>query len=169
MRIAHGVTWTPDRLATEYPTSVWSSLIIRTKSPTPSSILVIDRHVAFATYTSRDKQTRFSTPNNWIYVSSTEMCRIQIQTKTSHLLITHINQGTNHIVSQSIPWWVHWQLQVHKLWILNSRPIEAQLNDHKPKTNSKMVISNKRTAKTKNWQEGGNWQMKRERKTQYLS
>jgi hypothetical protein len=37
------------------------------------------------------------------------------------------------LVSQSPPWWVHWQLQVHKVWISNSRLIEAQLNDHKPK------------------------------------
>jgi hypothetical protein len=29
------------------------------------------------------------------------MRRIQIQTRTSQLLITHINQGINHLVSQS--------------------------------------------------------------------
>jgi hypothetical protein len=33
-------------------------------------------------------------------VSSTEMHRIQIQTKASQLLITQINQDTNHLVSQ---------------------------------------------------------------------
>jgi hypothetical protein len=48
--------------------------------------------------------------HHWIYVSSTEMRWIQIQTRTSQLLITHINQSTNHLVSQSLPWWVHWQL-----------------------------------------------------------
>jgi hypothetical protein len=101
MRIAHGVTQPLDHLATEYLTCVWSSLILCTKSPTPASILVIARHVTFTTYTSRDKQTRFSTPNNSMWVSSTEMCRIQIQTRTSQLLITHINQGANHLVSQS--------------------------------------------------------------------
>jgi hypothetical protein len=108
--------------------------------PTPVSILIVAYHVAFTTYASRGKQMCFSTPNNWIWVSSTEIHRIQIQTRTSQLLVTHINQGINHLVSQSHPWWVHWQLQVHKVWILNSRPIEAQLNDQKPKTSLKMII-----------------------------
>jgi hypothetical protein len=31
------------------------------------------------------------------------MCQIQIQNKASQLLITHINQGTNHLVSPSPP------------------------------------------------------------------
>jgi hypothetical protein len=31
------------------------------------------------------------------------MHRIQIQTRISQLLITHINQGTNHLVYQSPP------------------------------------------------------------------
>jgi hypothetical protein len=115
MRITYGVTRPPDRLATKYPTCAWSSPILRTKSPTPFSILIIAYLVAFATYTSRDKQTRFSTINNSIWVSTTEMRWIQIQTRTSQLLITYINQGTNHLVSQSPPWWVHWQLQVHKV------------------------------------------------------
>jgi hypothetical protein len=80
----------------------------------------------------------FSTPNNW--VSSTKMHRIQIQTRISQLIITHINQGIDCLVSQSPPWGVHWQLQVHKVRILNLRPIEAQLNDQTPMTNSKIVI-----------------------------
>jgi hypothetical protein len=140
MWIAHDITWPPDHPATKYLTCVWSSPILRTKSPTPVSILIAACHVASTTYTSQDKQTCFCTLNDSIWVSSTEMCQIQIQTRTSQLLITHINQGTNHLVSQSPPWWVHWQLQVHKVWISNPRQIEAQLNDHKPKTSSKMVI-----------------------------
>jgi hypothetical protein len=84
-----------------HPTSR-SSQILRTKSPTSSSLLVVARHVAFATYTSWDKQTRFSTPNNSIWVSSTKKRRIQIQTRTSQLLITHINQDTYHLVSHNI-------------------------------------------------------------------
>jgi hypothetical protein len=99
-------------------------LIVYTKSPIPASILVATCHVAFTTYTSQDKQTRFSIPNILIWVSSTEMRKIQIQSRTSQLLITHIDQGTNHLVSQSPPWWVHWQLQLRKVWISNSRPIE---------------------------------------------
>jgi hypothetical protein len=41
-------------------------------------ILVVVRHVAFTTYTSCDKQTRFSTLNNSIWVSATKMRRIKI-------------------------------------------------------------------------------------------
>jgi hypothetical protein len=41
-------------------------LILRTMSPTPASILVASRHVAFTTYTSLDKQMCFSKPNNSI-------------------------------------------------------------------------------------------------------
>jgi hypothetical protein len=66
----------------------------------PTSILVVAHHVTFTTYTSRDKQTHFSKPNNSIWVSSTKIRGIQIQTRTSQLLIRHINQGTNHLVSQ---------------------------------------------------------------------
>jgi hypothetical protein len=76
MQIAHGVTRSPDHLATEYPTYAWSSLILHIKSPTPASILITARHVAFDTYTLQDKQTRFSTPNNSIWVSRTEMHQI---------------------------------------------------------------------------------------------
>jgi hypothetical protein len=36
-------------------------LVLCTKSPTPISILIATRHAAPVTYTSRDKQTRFST------------------------------------------------------------------------------------------------------------
>jgi hypothetical protein len=67
MQITHYVNRPPDRLATEYPTCVWSSLILRTKSPIHASILIAVYYVTFATYTSRDKQTRFSTSNNSIW------------------------------------------------------------------------------------------------------
>jgi hypothetical protein len=56
MRIAHDITWPPGRPITKYLTCAWSSLILYTKSPTPASILLIVRQVAFATYTSRDKK-----------------------------------------------------------------------------------------------------------------
>jgi hypothetical protein len=69
MWITHGIIRPPDRSATEYLTCAWLYPIIRTKSPTLASILVVVCHVAFATYTSRDKQTCFSTLNNSIWVS----------------------------------------------------------------------------------------------------
>jgi hypothetical protein len=105
--IAQGITRTPDRPTIEYPTCARSSSILRIKSPTPALILDATHHVAFTAYISRDKQTYFSTPNNSIWVSSTEMrqIRIQIQTRTSQLLITQINQGTNHLVSH-INWYI---------------------------------------------------------------
>jgi hypothetical protein len=69
MWITHGIIRPPDRSATEYLTCAWLYTIIRTKSPTLASILVVVYHVAFATYTSWDKQTCFSTLNNSIWVS----------------------------------------------------------------------------------------------------
>jgi hypothetical protein len=78
-------------------------LILYTKSPTPTSILITAHHVAFATYISRDKQTHFFTPNNSIWVNSTEMHQIQIQTRKSQLLISQRNQDRKHLVSQSPP------------------------------------------------------------------
>jgi hypothetical protein len=80
IQIAHGITRPPDHTITEYPTYAWSSPMLRTKSPTPTSIFVVACHVVFVTYTSWDKQTYFCTPNNLIWVSSTEKHRIQIQT-----------------------------------------------------------------------------------------
>jgi hypothetical protein len=73
MQITHGVTRPPDHPATEYPTCASSSLILYTKSSTPASILIVAHHVAFATNTLQDKQTRFSTSNNSIWVSSAKM------------------------------------------------------------------------------------------------
>jgi hypothetical protein len=90
-------------------------------------------HIKTSKHVSPHQITQFG-------VSSTKMYQMQIQTKPSQLLITQIKQDTNHLVSQSSPWWVHWQLKMHKVWISNQRPIEAQLNDKKPYTSSKMVI-----------------------------
>jgi hypothetical protein len=42
------------------------------------------------------------------------------------------NQVTDHLVSQSPHWWVHWQ-QKYKVWSLNPRLHEAQLEDPKAK------------------------------------
>jgi hypothetical protein len=49
------------------------------------------------------------------------------------------NQGTDHLVSQSPPWWVHWQ-QKHKVGSSNPKPHEAQLEDPKSQEKLKKVI-----------------------------
>jgi hypothetical protein len=56
------------------------------------------------------------------------------------------NQGTNHLVSQSPPWWVHWQ-QKHKVWSLNPRPHEAQLKIKKTWKSSRRLSRRRKTAK----------------------
>jgi hypothetical protein len=122
MRITHSITRPPDHPATEYLTCPWSSPLLCTKSPTPASIIVIPHHVAFATYTLEDRQMCFSTPNNWICVSSTGMHRIQIQTRTSQLLITHINQGTNHLVSHK---WTYYAMNKGIRWTEAKRIIQG--------------------------------------------
>jgi hypothetical protein len=50
---------------------------------------------------------------------------------------------------------------MHKVWILNSRSNEAQVNDLKPKASSKKAIYLGKTAKINNWQESGKRQMKK--------
>jgi hypothetical protein len=59
------------------------SLILCTMSPTPATILIAARYAAPATYTPRDKQTRFSTRNKDKGSRTAEMSRIRIQTSPS--------------------------------------------------------------------------------------
>jgi hypothetical protein len=49
------------------------------------------------------------------------------------------NQRIDHLVSQSPPWWIHWQ-QKHKVWSSNPRPHEAHVEDQKRKKKLKKVI-----------------------------
>jgi hypothetical protein len=60
--------------------------VISTRSPTPTTILVIARHVASATCTLRDKQTRFFKRTK-DKVKITEQSQIGIQTSPSQWLI----------------------------------------------------------------------------------
>jgi hypothetical protein len=56
----------PSDLSIARPSStrpVQPSPVLCTRSPTPDMILITICHAAFATYTARDKQTRFSKPN----------------------------------------------------------------------------------------------------------
>jgi hypothetical protein len=82
-------TASPDLLIVRPPSTrhVRPSPVLYTTSPTPATILIAACHTAPATYTSRDKQTRFSI---WYKDKSktTEMSCIRIQTSPSQLLIT---------------------------------------------------------------------------------
>jgi hypothetical protein len=80
----HSVIWPLDRLATEYLTCAWPSLVLCTKTPTPTTILVAAHHAAPVTYTSQDKQISTQTDRG----RTTKIS--QIQTKARQLLI--INQ-----------------------------------------------------------------------------
>jgi hypothetical protein len=92
---------------------VQPSPILCTRSHTPAMILVAARHAAPATCTPRDKQTRFSKRNKnkrktkWNYPKF-EFKPRQVNDSSQS------NQGTDHLVSQSPLWWVHWQ-QKHKV------------------------------------------------------
>jgi hypothetical protein len=79
VQAAHDIIRPPDCPATEYPTCAWPSPILRTKSPTPITILIAARYAAPATYPSRDKQTWFSTWNK-DEGKKFEMTQIRIQT-----------------------------------------------------------------------------------------
>jgi hypothetical protein len=57
------------------------------------------------------------------------------------------NKRIDHLVSQSPPWWVHWQ-QKHKVWSSNSRPYEAQLEDPKSQEKLKKVMQKVENSKS---------------------
>jgi hypothetical protein len=99
------------------------SLVLSTRSPTPAMALITARHAAPATYTPRDKQTRFSELNKGKRKTKQNYpgfefkpCQVNDSSQS--------NQGTDHLVSQSPPWWVNWQKR-HKLWSSNPRTHEA--------------------------------------------
>jgi hypothetical protein len=64
------------------------------------------------------------------------------------------NHGTDHLVSQSPPWWVHWQ-QKHKVWDLNPRPHEAQLEDQKPTKSSRRSSKRRKVVKASRGMKSG--------------
>jgi hypothetical protein len=121
------------------------SSILCSRSPTPAMILIAARHAAPATYTPWDKQTRFSEWNKdkrktkWNYPGFKFKPR-QVNDSSQS------NQGTDHLVSQSPPWWVHWQ-QKHKVWSSNPRPHEARLEDQKARKSSRRSSRRRKTAK----------------------
>jgi hypothetical protein len=98
VQTAHGATWLFERPTIEYPTCV-TIPILSIRSPTPATILVAARHVAPATCTPRDKQTRFSNRN-----------RDKLKTKQNNPGFkfkprqvndsSQSNQGTDHLDSQ---------------------------------------------------------------------
>jgi hypothetical protein len=116
-------------------TCAWPSPVICTRSPTSAKIIIAVRHVAHATCTPRDKQTWFSTRNK-NKGKTTEMSRIQIQTSACQWLITY---QTNELIT----WFLNLSLNesigntTHKVWILNPRPHEAQLEDQEVKESSR--------------------------------
>jgi hypothetical protein len=71
------------------------------------------------------------------------------------------NQGTDHLVSQSPTWWVHWQ-QNHKVWSSNPKPREAQIEDQKADKSSRRSSRRRNTAKANKrhevWQSQAKWQ-----------
>jgi hypothetical protein len=140
VQTAHDVTRHLDCPTTEYLTCAWSFPVLCTRSPTPVMILVTAHHVTPVTYTPQDKQTRFSTCTK-IKVKTTEMSQIRIQTIACQWLIT-IKLRYDHLVSQSPPWWVHWQ-EKHIV-----RPHKAQLEDQKPMKSSRESCSRRKSCKT---------------------
>ncbi len=114
------------------------SPVLCTRSPTRATVLVAARHVAPTSCTPRDKQTRFSERTKDKEKQKQNYpgfefkpCQVNDSSQS--------NQVTVHLVSQSPPWWVHWQ-QKHKVWSSNPRPHEAQLEDQKSKEKLKKVI-----------------------------
>jgi hypothetical protein len=132
---------TPLDLSIARSPSTWPvrpSLILCTRSPTPAMILVAARHVAPATCTPRDKQTRFSERDKYKRKIKWNCSRFEFKPCQMNDS-SQSNQGTDDLVSQSPSWWVHWQ-QKHKVWCSNPTPHEAQLEDIKSQEKLKKVI-----------------------------
>jgi hypothetical protein len=85
-------------------------------------------------------------PTNKIKVKQTKCPRFEFK---SHQVndSSQSNQEIDHLVSQSPPWWVHWQ-QKYKVWSLNLRPHEAQLEDQKVEKSLRMSSTRKKSYKT---------------------
>jgi hypothetical protein len=90
-------------------------------------ILIIARHAMPTTCTPRDKQ-HDSPHNTRIKVKLPKYLRF----KFKHRQVndpSQSNQGTDHLVSQSPPWWVHWQQKAQRFkfecktpWSIARRP-----------------------------------------------
>jgi hypothetical protein len=99
----------PDHSIARPPSTrpVRPSPLLCTWSPTPVMILVAARHAIPATYTPRDKQTRFSKWNKG--KRKTKQNNLGFEFKPRQVNdSSQSNHGTDHLVSQSPPWWVHW-------------------------------------------------------------
>jgi hypothetical protein len=99
----------PDLSITRSPSTwpVWPSLILCIISPTPAMILIVARHAAPATCTPQDKQTWLSKWNK--DKRKTKQNYLGFEFKPHQVSdSSQSSQGTDYLVSQSPPWWVHW-------------------------------------------------------------
>jgi hypothetical protein len=101
-------------------------------------VLITARHAVPATCTPWDKQMRFSKQNKEKRKIKQNYPGFEFKPRQVNDS-SQSNQGIDDLVSQSPPWWVHWQ-QKHKIWSLNPRPHEAQLEDPKSQEKIKNVI-----------------------------
>jgi hypothetical protein len=109
---------------------MWPSPVLYTWSPTLAAILVAARHAAPITCTPWDKETWFST---WTKDKGKTTKTSGFEFKPRQVnYSSQLNQGSDYLVSQSPPWWVHWQQKAQSL-NFESKTHEAQLEDQKPK------------------------------------
>jgi hypothetical protein len=108
-------------------------------------ILVAARHAAPATCTPQDKQTWLSKWNKDKRKTKQNYLKLEFKPRQVNDS-SQSNQETDHLISQSPPWRVHWQ-QKHKVWSSNLRPHEAQLEDPKSQEKLKKVILKKENRK----------------------
>jgi hypothetical protein len=128
VQTAHDAIQPPDRPATEYLTCAIIPVLC-TRSPTPTMIPVADRHATAATWTLWDKQTRFST---WYKDKSKTIETVPDSNWNLTKSMTHHNQ-----IKERTTWFLNLPLdefidnEKHKVWSLNPRHHEAQLEDKK--------------------------------------
>jgi hypothetical protein len=144
---------------------MWPSPVLCIRSPTPSrsSLLPTIQHMPPAHHETSKRDS----PND---------TKIKVKPKCPgfefkpHQVndLSQSNQGTDPLVSQSLPWWVHWQ-QKHKVWSLNPKPHEAQLEDQKAKKSSRWPSRRRKTAKANKRQEKRQSQAKWQRRAKKSS
>jgi hypothetical protein len=124
----------PPDLSITRPPSAWPvrpSPVLCTRYPTPTTILIAARHAAPATFTPRDKQTRFSKWNKGKRKTKRNCPGFEFKPRQVNDL-SQSNQETDHLVSQSPPWWIHWQ-QKHKVWSLKFESKTPSSTARRPK------------------------------------
>jgi hypothetical protein len=115
VQTADSVTWPLDHLAIEYPTCAWPSPVLCTRSPTPATVRSNAHH---------KKRKRDSPNETKIKIKQLKCPGFKFKSRQVNDS-SQSNQGTDHLIYQSPPWWVHWQQKAQCLKFESKTPWSA--------------------------------------------